>query len=430
MAPRSATTRLSALLPALALGACSRAPGSRGAEAPTPAPVEALLSVVERGVVQRHVRATGTLFGEEHATIAAKVAGRIDAVWRDVGDVVAPGDRLARVEARDYDLIVHERTRAFDEALSQLGIDELPEGGFDVDALPTVERARLQAENARARYERGRRLHDGETSTMSEQDFADLKTAWDVAQAEHRLAMLNARAQLAQARTLRALLATAQQRLADTLHAVPRGERPAPPGSEPPADPSVEYVVTRRSVSTGDYVQPGAPLFELIDPDPLKLRVAVPEREAARVRVGQRALVRVDTDPGSFEGRVARINFAVEPRSRTFEVEILLRNGERRLRAGSFARTEIEVERADGVLLVPRSAVTRFAGVHKVFAVVDGRAVERAVRLGGETGGRVEIEHGLEAGETIVAEPPPGLTGGTPVRAAGGPAAGGDAEAR
>jgi multidrug efflux pump subunit AcrA (membrane-fusion protein) len=54
--------------------------------------------------------------------------------------------------------------------------------------------------------------------------------------------------------------------------------------------------------------------------------------------------------------------------------------------------------------------------VHKVFAVVDGKAVERVISLGDEQGERVEITKGLEAGETIAVEVAPGLGGGSPVR--------------
>jgi multidrug efflux pump subunit AcrA (membrane-fusion protein) len=413
---RSRTPGSTCALLLLAAAGCSEAKAPDPAAAPQREPVEVAVAPVEPGNIQRRVRATGTLFGEERTTIAAKVAGRIDAVWRDVGDVVAPGDRLARVDPRDYELAVDEKKRAFEQALARLGIPALPEGEFEVESLPAVERARLQAENAKARYERGRMLHERDPPAMSDQDFADLRTAWEVAQADHRLAMLNAHAQLAEARALEAELASARQRLADTLHLVPRGERPALPDVGFATTPSEGFLVTRRSVSVGDFVQIGAPLFELVDPDPLKLRLAVPEREAPRVRVGQRAQVRTETAAGIFEGRVSRVNFAVDVRSRTFEVEVLLPNGERKLRAGSFARADIEVEREGGVLLVPRRAVSTFAGVHKVFLVKDGRAVERVVQLGQEDGDRVEVTQGLAAGDSFVVAPPPGLAGGAPVK--------------
>ncbi len=408
--------RAALLLLVAGCGAASEPEQGRSADLEA-VPVQ--LARLERGPLQRRVQATGTLFGEEEATISAKVAGRVAAVFHDVGDALRSGDPLARIEATDYELALAERRRAFEEALAHLGLEQLPEPPYSVDSLPAVERARLQSENAKARYERGRILHERVPPAISDQDFADIETGWEVAQADHRLAQLTAQAQIAEARTLEAQIASAQQRLNDTLHVVPRGERPPElDGGSAPAVPD-EYVVTARRVSVGDYVLVGAPMFELLDPDPLKLRVRIPEKEVARVRIGQEARLTVEAYADPFAGRVARINPAVDVATRTFEVEIAVPNGERRLRAGSFAKVEIETDVEPNAAFAPGSAVTTFAGVHKVFVVEDGKARERVVQPGQVDGARLEIVHGLADGESFVVAPPPGLTTGTPVRDTG-----------
>lgn len=407
------------------LAACSRTPATTVAagQAEHREPVEVALVPVESAPVQRRVRATGTLFGEEQTVIAAKVPGRVEAVFHDIGDVVKPSEPLLRVEGLDYQLAVAEKRRAFEQALARLGLDALPKTeNFAVDTLPAVERARLQAENAKARFERGQTLHRRTPPAMSDQDFADIETAWEVAQADHQVARLNAQAQLAEARMLDAQLTTAVQRLTDTTHVVPRGERPGSSEGDAAAPSNAEYVVTARHVSTGDYVAIGTPMFELVDPDPLKLRVRIPEREVARIHVDANVELSVDAYKNTFNGRIARINPSVDVKTRTFEVEIQVPNADRRLRAGSFAKAEIDTEVTDGVLLVPRSALTLFAGVHKVFTAAEGAAVERVVKLGQDVGDRVEITSGLKPGELVVAAPPAGLSNGTPLRAATAPA--------
>jgi multidrug efflux pump subunit AcrA (membrane-fusion protein) len=420
---RSVLESTCVLASSLAIAACSQSPGAlpSGAQGVSAAPretVDVAVATGELASVQRHVRATGTLFGEEQTLIAAKVAGRVEAVFHDMGDELKPGEPLLRIEGVDYELALAERRRAFEQALARLGLEALPKSeAFSVDSLPAVERARLQAENAKARFERGQTLHKRTPPAMSDQDFADIETAWEVAQADHQVARLNAKAQLAEARALEAQVATAAQRLADTTHVVPRGQRPGSGAEEGAIDTGYEYVVTARRVSTGDYVLVGAPMFELVDPDPLKLRVRVPEREVAHVRLGAKAQLWVDAYKTPFEGSVARINPSVEARTRTFEVEIAVPNGDRRLRAGSFAKVAIESEVESEVLLIPRTALTVFAGVHKVFVVEDGKALERVVTLGQEVDERVEIVKGLGPKETIVPAPPAGLSSGTPVRA-------------
>jgi membrane fusion protein (multidrug efflux system) len=264
-----------ALAASLALAACSQSPGTPSgaavaAEVAQRAPIDVVVAAVETAAVQRHVRATGTLFGEEQTLIAAKVAGRVEAVFHDMGDVLKPGEPLLRIEGVDYELALAERRRAFEQALARLGLETLPKSeDFSVDTLPAVERARLQAENAKARFERGQTLHKRTPPAMSDQDFADIETAWEVAQADHQLSRLNAKAQLAEARALEAQVASAAQRLADTTHVVPRGQRPNTAAVEGVSDASAEYVVTARHVAVGDYVLVGSPMFELVDPDPI-----------------------------------------------------------------------------------------------------------------------------------------------------------------
>ncbi len=379
---------------------------------------EVELFTVARAPVQRVVHTTGSLFGEEQTTVSAKVSGRVVAVHHDVGDVVAPGIVLAALEARDYELAVAERRAAVAQAAERIGSGPDIAPDFDVQTLPAVDRARLQAENAFARFDRGRILHERTPPAVSDQDFLDLRTAWDVAVADHKLAALAARAQIAEMRTLQAQLATAEQRLADTRHLVPSGVRPSDRGSDVVAGSKAEYAISARYVSVGDFVNVGARLFELIDPDPLEARVRVPEREMARVRVGAPARVHVDAYTDEFVGRAARINPSVDIATRTFEVEVVVPNADGRLRAGSFARVAIEAEQDPTALLVPLAAVTTFAGVHKVFVAKDGLAAERVVGLGDTLADSIEVRSGIKEGDVIVARPPLGLSTGSVLRGA------------
>lgn len=138
----------------LATAACGR---DEATSSETPPEVAVSVTAPMRRELPRVTQVTGTLFGDEEATIAAKVEGRVVEVLKDLGDTVAPDDPLVRVDPTDYELERAEREGAFREALARLGLSELPGGGFDVETLPSVERARLQAENATARYERARR---------------------------------------------------------------------------------------------------------------------------------------------------------------------------------------------------------------------------------------------------------------------------------
>jgi hypothetical protein len=56
-------------------------------------------------------------------------------------------------------------------------------------------------------------------------------------------------------------------------------------------------------------------------------------------------------------------------------------------------------------LAIPESAISGSASSPRAFAVVDGRAVERVLRLGERSAGLVAVEKGLSKGEEVVVRP-------------------------
>lgn len=357
--------------------------------------------------MQRTVRATGTIFGDEQTTIAAKVSGRVLEVHVDFGDKALPGQPIVTIDPLDYELARDERTMAFQQALARLGLTELPGEDFDLASLPTIERARLEAENARVRYERGKRLADRNPPLISEQDFEDLRTTWEVAQSDLRVQELEAKAGLAEARVLDAQRRIAEQRVADTVHRAP----------EDVNAPNREYVVARRLVAVGDFVQVGTPLAELIDTNPVKLRATIPERMIGSVKIGQPASVRVESFDGTVQGVVTRISPAVSERTRTNMVEITIPNDDHALKPGAFATAEIAIGTVT-VVAVPHDAITTFAGVSKVYVVRDGKVEPVRIEMGDSQGEFVEVMQGLTGEERVVRRPPADLLPGTPVREA------------
>lgn len=422
--PRHRLVARALLAPIVVLAACDR--GAEAHKPADPAPVAVELVAPTAATLPRTLRVTGSLFGDEEATVAAEVPGRIAEVFKDLGDVAGPDEPLARVDPTDYELARAEKARALSEALAKVGLESLPAPGFDVGSLPAVRRARVQAANAQARLERTEQLAHREPPLISAQELADVRTASEVAENGVSVERLAAEAAVAQARTLEAQLRIAERALADTVHRTPAGGIAAAPREV--GDAERRYEVAARLVSVGDFVQIGTPLFRVVDADPVKLRVAVPERRLADVKVGQAARVSVDAFPQPFAGEVSRVSPAVDVATRSFAVEVLVPNPDRRLKPGSFATAELEVGH-DDALLVPAGAVSSFAGVNKVMVEVDGKAEERTVTVGQRVADQVEIRDGLRASDRVVAKgaaglrvgsllapssPPPGHAAGTP----------------
>jgi RND family efflux transporter MFP subunit len=145
------------------------------------------------------------------------------------------------------------------------------------------------------------------------------------------------------------------------------------------------------------------------------MRVEIPERDAAQLRINQMVRVTVEGDSEVYPGRVARLSPSFQEQSRTLVVEAEVDNQRGRLRPGSFAKAEIETNSSSTVVMVPASSVVTFAGIQKVFLVKDGNAVERNVVVGRREGELVEIVDGLRSGEMVVTVPG-NLVAGQPLK--------------
>ncbi|MGC4030774.1 MAG: efflux RND transporter periplasmic adaptor subunit [Tepidisphaeraceae bacterium] len=379
------------LVVAAAAAGCHEADATESKAAP--APVSVTVESARRDTVDLHVDVVGTLYGDEQVTLVAKVPGRIQQVVADVGDRVDEGGVLARIDPVDFELALAQRDAALREALAKLGLTAMPADGFDVTTVVTVERARVQAENAAAKFERNRKLFEQTPPLLSEQDFADARTAYEVSKRDAEVAALQAQTDLATARARKADLDAAKRYLVDTYVRAPQ------PGD---VAKSQRFGVSKRNISVGSYVREGDTLYEIIADDPIKFRAAVPERFVSQVHVGQKLSVTVDGSAKAAAGFVRRINPQIDIATRTFEVEGVLENPDRALRPGAFARGSIVIGTNSQALFVPAAAIYKFAGIDKIFALTDGKVAEYIVTRGEVRNGWVQVKENLPQVQTII----------------------------
>ena len=380
-------------------GACKSEPApARAAPGTNPQEPRAVrVEPASEGRLPRTVTVTGTLAADEEVVAGFKVAGRVSEIGVDLGSPVRKGQVLARLDATDFRIRVEQAEAALRQVRAGLG---LPPGGSDerVDPEKTalVREARAVLDEARLNRDRMAQLWEKRYIARSEYDASLSRLL--VAEGRYQAAVEEIRNRQELMAERRSGVMLARQQLADTELFAP-----------------IDGAVRERRASVGEYLAAGAPVLGLVRLHPLRLRVAVPERDAPSVRVGQAVGVRVEGDPSEHAGRVARVSPAIQEQSRTLAVEAEVANRDGRLRPGSFARAEIAVDAGRPAVLVPVSAITTFAGLEKVFVVKDDRAVEKRVRTGRRAGNRVEILEGVAAGEPVVVEPG-NLAAGTPVR--------------
>ena len=162
--------------------------------------------------------------------------------------------------------------------------------------------------------------------------------------------------------------------------------------------------ITEKMVIDGQAVKPGDNLFLIADRRLLWVDLSIFEQDAAAVRVGTSAAVRVDAVPGhTFRGRVTFIYPQLDDKTRTLTARVEVDNTRGELRPGMYATAELQTAGRRAVS-VPLAAVLPTGTRDIVFVNRgDGRFVPRDVRVGARGDSLVEIVEGLKAGDEVVA---------------------------
>ena len=164
----------------------------------------------------------------------------------------------------------------------------------------------------------------------------------------------------------------------------------------------ISGVVTARNFEDGDLFS-SMPILHIMQINKLKVKANISEQYYPNVKVGDKVSIKVDIFPNEvFEGKVSRINPALDAATRTFGVEITIPNSNERLRPGMFARATFHMGDVEGVM-VDDVAVQKQAGSSErfVYVVKDGAVEKRFVRDGRRVGSKVSIIEGLQAGEVV-----------------------------
>ena len=361
------------------------------------------VAVVAMEPVRQRIRVVGSFIAAETVLIPAEQAGLVASVEVDSGMVVAAGATLAVLDDRDARLALERAQADLNEALALLGLSSLPTGEVDVQGLPAVQRASARRRDVESELRRIERLRG--STAVTERELIAAQALFDQADADVRLAIHNANAQVAALSSLDAAVRLALRRREQTKIVAPPEPatvRRLMDRLEWTAPEPLSWYVARRLTSPGQYASAGQTLFELVLADPIKMELKVPQQHANAVRIGQEAKVLAGPDQSPLDALVCSIRPVIDPASRTFDVELLVDNRELGLKPGAFARSELVALQPAPAMLVNAQAVSSFAGTSRVFVVEDGRARRREVRLGDRVDDRVIVVAGLSPGEVYI----------------------------
>jgi RND family efflux transporter MFP subunit len=303
----------------------------------------------------------GTLQGVIESTVYARSSGYLVRWTKDIGAAVKKGELLAEIAAPEVDqqLIQAQATRA--QAASS-------------EALAKSTADRWQALRAK--------------DAVTQQDLDERSSAAKQAQAD----LAAAEANVSRLRSLQGF-----------------NKVTAP----------FDGVLTRRNVDVGDLINAGnggtgQALFSVAQVDPLRLYVYVPQVYANQVKIGDNVTVTLAERAGEqYQGSVARTARAIDPTTRTLQVEIRVPNPRGALFSGAYVQVLLPIKGDSAATVVPTN-VLLFRPEGPRVAVVDagGHVHLTAVKLGTDYGAAVEVLSGLDAHSRVIVNPADSLADG------------------
>ena len=307
----------------------------------------------------------GTLQGYVQAPISARASGYLRRWHKDIGSVVKKGDLLAEIDAPEIDQQLSQAVAARQQAAASLQL-----------AASTMERwEALRKKDA-----------------VSQQELDERRS--NAAQAKANLSAADANVErLRQMQSFKRVVAP------------------------------FAGVITRRNVDTGDLIDAGGgagrTMFVLSQTDPLRVYVNVPQTYAQRVKPGQEVNVTQSELLGhTFKGQVARTSAAIEPSTRTMQIEVTLPNREGLLMPGAYVQVALPLQATKALTIPTNALMIRGSGMSVAIVDAQGRIALKPIKIGRNYGENLEVLEGVTTEDQLVLNPSDSLTDGDQVSVA------------
>lgn len=342
-APWTTASFLALFAAGAALAACQPKQDEGAAKEPPAPPLKVVLATAEEAPSPQQLVLTGMVAADQRSEVTADTQGKVLNVMVERGQRVKMGAPVVQLDVRNSALAAREAQANLAAARAQRGLAE-------------QECARTQ------------QLLDKGAITRSEYD----RQTTQCTSALQQVSAAEARAQMM------------TKSVADGIVRAP-----------------FDGVVAQKSVSPGEFVAPGRPLFTLVDDDPLRIELSVPEAAVPSIREGQEVeLIAVAAPEQPHKAKITRVGAEIG-RTRSLIVEATIEAGSG-LVPGMFAEARVttgQIPRA----VVPRDAVVRRGKTWHVFVVEKGEARDRIVQISPAADpARIAIVQGVSPGDKVV----------------------------
>lgn len=357
------------------------------------------VATAKRGSIARVIKSDVLLFPQQQAAITPKISAPVARFYVSRGSKVKAGQLLATLENRDLRASRLENKGALTQA--EASYETTTAAGLPEE----MRKAELDVESTKQAFEAEQKLFESREG-LYQQGALPRK---DLDQARVSLAQASSQYEVAQ-HHWNALKAVGKEQELKSAG----GQLEAARGKYQGSLAQLSYtqirspingVIAERPTYPGEMAVAGSPLLVVMDTSAIIAKAHIPEQDAARLKVGDRAELNVPGLEGPIPAKITVVSPATDPNSTTVEIWALAKNGKNRLRPGTTAQLSITAQKIENAILVPSSAILKQAegeGVSVMVAGADNHAHLQTVQTGIHNDDETQIVSGLTAGQRVV----------------------------
>jgi len=372
--------------------------GCRPAEKEKEPVVSVQVALAEKQSVSQLVSAEAVVFPLKQATVAPKITSTIAEFKVQRGNRVKKGQLLAILENKDLAAQAEASRGDFEQADANYAIT------VHAGLPQQVQKAELDAAAAKAAFDAAQKVFDSRKELFQQGAIPrrDLDSA-DVALAQARSQNEQAQKQLVDL----------QRMEKEQLLKAAKGTRESAEGHYHAAAAQLSYseirspidgVVTDRPLYVGDLAAANQPILTVMDVSSLVAKAHLPQSEAAQLKVGDVAQIKVAEVDEPVAGRVSLVSPALDPGSTTVEVWVETRKASPSLKPGMTVSLEMTAKSVKDAIAVLTAAVFKNpdGSYYVLVAGTDKKAHQKIVQLGAKNADLTQITSGITAGESVI----------------------------
>ena len=343
---------------------------------------------------------SGTAEYKGKRKLSAEIGGEITDIYVEEGEKIKKGDLLAKIDDQKLKNNLNSAQTAVQEAkiaVKKAEVSkEISENNLR-ESRAALNEAQSNYSQWKSDYERDKKLY--QKDAIAEAKFEQTKTQFEKAGAQ--LERMKAAAASAEKsveiadldiENSREKLKKAENELENARLKLKDTELRSP----------ITAKVLRDFAEEGEFTGVGQPIFELAQPERLEVKVQVGMKDLNKLKVGTKALISSPVlKQKNLEAEISEIASTADPKSRTTEVTINLKEKNLNLTDGSFVSAALVVESFEDILIIPERAIFEYQNEAHVYLIEEGKALRKKIETGAGNGYYTIVTSSLKEGDKI-----------------------------